>query len=77
VPPEAIKWNWLYCSREINVSQNGGVRGMFEVWHDEYVQFASLLPDTQTNTEVDGEDDHDNEPDWSVEYGYLEKIPRQ
>lgn len=62
---------------EINVSPFGGVCGMFEGRPDNLSQFASLSPDGQANTDVDGEDEQDSEPDWSVEYGDLEKIPRQ
>jgi hypothetical protein len=62
---------------EINVSQHGGVCGMFEGRSDNLSHFASLSPDGHANTDVDGEDEQDNEPDWSVEYGDLEKIPPQ
>lgn len=62
---------------EINVSQNGGGSGMFEGRPGDLSHFASLSPDGHANTDVDGEDEQDNEPDWSVEDGDLEKIPPQ
>jgi hypothetical protein len=62
---------------EINVPPHGSVCGVFEGRLDNLSQFASLSPDGQANTDVDGEDEQDNEPDRSVEYSDLEKIPPQ